>query len=207
MKKDMARIAAIEAGHTTYVPETPCRRGHSLRSIHGTCIECRKIQEKARYHADPEKTKEKVAAKYRKNAEKLKAKRKEIYKKNAESEKAIAKIRSAEWRKNNPDHAGAKKAKKQWKKNNPAKVRADIVKRRVALMHRVPKWLDEDDFWMLEQAYELAAMRSKMFGFKWHVDHALPLQGKLVSGLHVVENLQILPWKENVAKANKYVPA
>lgn len=206
MKKDMARIAAKEAGHATYVPETPCRRGHSLRSIHGTCIECRKMQEKARYHADPEKTKKQVAAKYRKNAEKLKENRKKIYRENAEAEKAIAKIRSAEWRKNNPNHAGAKESKKQWKKNNPSKVRADTVKRRVALMHRVPKWLNEDDIWMIEQAYELAAIRSKMFGFKWHVDHILPLQGKFVSGLHVVTNLQVLPWVENISKANKYIP-
>jgi len=164
------------------------------------------MQEKARYHADPEKTKKQVAAKYRKNAEKLRENRKKIYRENAEAEKAIAKIRSAEWRKNNPNHAGAKESKKQWKKNNPSKVRADTVKRRAALMHRVPKWLDEDDIWMIEQAYELASVRSKMFGFKWHVDHVLPLQGKLVSGLHVATNLQILPWMENVSKANKYIP-
>jgi hypothetical protein len=207
MKKDLARVAAREAGHETYVPEKPCRRGHSLRSIHGTCIECRRMQEKTRYQANPEKTKEKVAAKYHKNAEKLKEKRRASYKANAEKEKAIARVRSAEWRKNNPSHAGAKEAKKQWKKNNPAKVRADTVKRRTALMNRVPKWLGEDDLWMIEQAYDLAAMRSKMFGFKWHVDHVLPLQGKFVSGLHVATNLQVLPWIENVSKANKYVPA
>lgn len=207
MKKDMARIAAKEAGHTTYVPEAPCRRGHNLRSIHGACIECRKMQEKIRYYANPEKTKEKVAFKYRKNANKLREKRKEIYKKNADVEKAIAKIRSAEWRKNNPNHAGAKESKKQWKKNNLGKVRADTIKRRVALMNRMPKWLDEEDFWMIEQAYELAAMRKKMFGFDWHVDHVLPLQGKFVSGLHTIENLQVIPWKENVSKANKYLPA
>jgi len=207
MKKDMARIAAKEAGHITYVPEKLCRRGHNLRSIYGTCIECRKMQEKVRYYENPEKTKQKVAEKYQKNAEKLKAKRKEIYKINAEKEKVIAKIRSAEWRKNNPSHEGSKESKKKWKKNNPAKVRADTVKRRVALMNRIPKWLTDEDHWMIEQAYELAQMRSKMFGFKWHVDHVLPLQGKFVSGFHVAINLQVLPWIENVSKANKYLPA
>ena len=207
MKKSEARIKAKEAGATTYVPEQPCRRGHLLRSVAGTCIECRRLRENYRYHSKPEETKRKIAEKYQKNAERLREKRRAWYAEHREKEKAIAKVRSAEWRVKNPNHAGAAEAKKKWKQDNPHKVRADTVKRRTAKMKRTPAWLTEDDFWMIEQAYELAVLRTKMFGFSWHVDHVMPLQGQAVSGLHVPTNLQVIPGVLNVSKANKYKPA
>ena len=169
--------------------------------------ERRRELERARYHADPEKTRLRVKAKYEKNAEKLREKRRATYAANPESERAIAKVRSAEWRLKNPQHEGTKLAKKEWKLSNPGKVRADTIRRRVAKMHRTPVWLDEEDYWLIEQAYELAQLRTKLFGFSWHVDHILPLQGKLVSGLHVPTNLQVISGIENVKKSNKHLPA
>ena len=74
-------------------------------------------------------------------------------------------------------------------------------------LHRTPAWLTDDDHWMIRQAYDLAALRTRMFGFAWHVDHVIPLQGKYVSGLHTPLNLQVIPAAANIAKANRFAPA
>ena len=208
MKQSMARVKAAAAGEVTYAPESPCARGHLLRATSGGgCIECRRLAEKARYRKEPEKTKAKTAKKYHANAEVLRTKRRASYAANRDAEKAVARLRSAEWRAKNPTHEGVKAAKARYKAANPGKIRADTVKRRASKMQRTPAWLTADDLWMIEQAYELAALRTKLFGFSWHVDHVLPLQGKKVSGLHVPNNLQVIPWNDNVSKSNKFLPA
>jgi hypothetical protein len=93
---------------------------------------------------------------------------------------------------------------KQFRQKYPEKVNAKEAKRKTAKMNRTPPWLTEDDFWLIEQAYDLAAKRTQMFGFSWHVDHIIPLQGKIVSGLHVPLNLQVIPASINTSKQNKF---
>lgn len=92
---------------------------------------------------------------------------------------------------------------RKWEKSNPVKILAHTRQQQTKRLMRYPKWLSTDDCWMIEQAYELAASRTKMFGFSWHVDHIIPLQGKTVSGLHVPTNLQVIPGVENIRKGNR----
>jgi hypothetical protein len=122
-----------------------------------------------------------------------------------------------EWRKSNPDkvkahnsaqyekHAEKLKLKaRDWEKKNPTKVLAKTRLMQAKKRQRSPKWLTVDERWMLQQAYELAAMRTKMLGVLFEVDHIIPLHGKNVSGLHVPENLQVIPALQNRSKSNRF---
>lgn len=91
-----------------------------------------------------------------------------------------------------------------YRKQNLAQHAAKEAKRRFSKAKRTPAWLDVDDLWMIEQAFELAALRTKIFGFAWEVDHVLPLQGKYVSGLHTPLNLQVIPAQQNRRKTNNF---
>jgi hypothetical protein len=94
--------------------------------------------------------------------------------------------------------------KRTYRQNNKGKIIALATQRKQRVRQRTPKWLVKDDFWLIKETYELAALRTKMFGVSWHVDHVIPLQGKTVTGLHVPTNLQVILGKENISKKNKY---
>jgi hypothetical protein len=107
-----------------------------------------------------------------------------------------------------PEQIAAKRAAaKAWAQANPHRIAALAGKRRATLLQRTPAWLTVDDHWMIEQAYELAALRSSMTGVEWHVDHRLPLKGRRISGLHVPMNLQVIPAVLNMRKHNRFEAA
>lgn len=65
-----------------------------------------------------------------------------------------------------------------------------------------PAWANK---FVMDEAYRLAALRTKVTGYQWNVDHIVPLNGANVCGLHVHNNLCIIPAVENRKKYNKFV--
>lgn len=209
------RYKAMQLGEKFYIAEAPCKRGHLGQRVTatGTCVECRQKMEKERYWKNYDKSMQ-TSIKFRKTHKEKLAEKARLRRANETPEqRAIrlekARIKAAIWRENNPDHIGTKLAKQKYAQSIQGKTKknAESGKRRAALMQRTPKWLTDDDFWIIEQAYELATLRSKMLGFSWHVDHIIPLRGKKVSGLHVPINLQVIPSKDNLKKHSKFTPA
>jgi len=62
---------------------------------------------------------------------------------------------------------------------------------------------DELTSFVFQEAYCLARQREKCTGFKWHIDHIIPLNGENVCGLHVWNNLRVIPAVLNLSKGNK----
>lgn len=83
---------------------------------------------------------------------------------------------------------------REWNKKNKDKKRYYTAKRRAAKLKRTPEYVDllgiEFFYLCCPNGYE--------------VDHIVPLQGKVVSGLQLLENLQYLTKLENYSKSNYY---
>ena len=75
--------------------------------------------------------------------------------------------------------------------------RAKVAKYKAAKLQRIPVWITKDELNMMRLFYIKCPQ-----GFD--VDHIVPLQGRNVSGLHVLSNLQYLTKEENGRKANKF---
>ena len=65
-----------------------------------------------------------------------------------------------------------------------------------------PSWADDKAIRLI---YEKAVHLTIVTGIKHEVDHIVPLTNKLVCGLHVENNLQVITFTENRQKSNKFV--
>lgn len=121
---------------------------------------------------------------------------------------------STRWKKENPakvkinnrryvvKHADQiRECQRRRQKANPAKIVAYTRARQAAQLKRTPAWADHAE---ILKVYELSAQLTKETGIKHQVDHVIPLRGKLVSGLHVHTNLQVLLARVNQSKNTSF---
>lgn len=91
------------------------------------------------------------------------------------------------------------------RKRNGYKYAFYSAQRKCAKKQRTPKWLSKQDKIAMRDFYLRASMLSRKTGISYSVDHIVPLQGELVSGLNVPWNLQILTKEENSRKGNRFL--
>jgi 5-methylcytosine-specific restriction endonuclease McrA len=78
---------------------------------------------------------------------------------------------------------------------------AYVVARQKRIKKATPIWADLD---AVKEFYIEAQRLTKETGIPHEVDHIIPIKGKVVSGLHVPANLQILTEKQNQTKNARY---
>ena len=131
------------------------------------------------------------------NKERVRVVQHDKYVRNAEAIKAYVKQRALAY----PEQTLAYKQK--WERANRARVNAKTARRYAAKTLATPAWANE---FFIEEAYDLAALRTRLTGIKWNVDHIVPLRSKVVCGLHVEHNLQVIPKSDNCRKSNRVWP-
>jgi hypothetical protein len=190
-QKDPRQIARTN-GESRYTTGQPCKNGHlSERLVHdGKCIQC-VTERRQNWMRKPET-------------------------------RAAQKQRTARWREENRDYTLDEKRKwysenkdrhhakvREWAAANREKVlqyrrtsyannlehnraygRASAHKVRMA----TPPWANKEE---LKLIYRLCPKG-------YEVDHKVPIKGKIICGLHVIENVQYLPASKNSAKNNKW---
>lgn len=158
----------------------PCKVcGGTTRYISSrSCVTCTYNKHLARKQQNPEAHAEYQAAWRKANSEKCC----EYSKKYQQANKEAVAARSA-----------------AYQRANRETVNSNAAYRRATIAARTPVDADRDAI----KAVYAEATRLSETGVKYHVDHILPIAGKVAYGLHVAWNLQILPATENQHKSNR----
>lgn len=221
----MSRAEAMVSGLSRYFTGEPCKRGHVAERSVSTraCAECERertrnwarenkdkrsayIEENRAamrdwtrevwYAENRDKIAEQKRNRYAANPQKHRDRRKKYYWANRD----VQLQKNLEWRVSNKDWLAdyLNGNLHVWAKRTAA--------RRARKLKATPAWLSEGQLDAIRKIYSECAMLSKQTGIAHHVDHIVPLKGRLVCGLHVPWNLQILTALDNLRKNNRLLP-
>lgn len=139
---------------------------------------------------------------YRERPEVKERERERLARSYAANREAIQEARREFYRSNPDARARFDEYQERYYKENRHRFLARRNKRIAATLQAIPKWADLE---AIRNIYKAAAEISAKTGIRHAVDHIVPLQGRMVCGLHVENNLQVIPEKENLKKFNKHI--
>lgn len=183
----LTRAEAKRVGSLHYFTGKPCVKGHiDKRHTTGGCHQCglefASRNKKWKFEADPDAVRANDRARYAANPERKKNNRREYVKRNHEVVKAKQRIRY----KTNPRPKESQNAMN--------------ARRRASKLNATPPWTTPEMRLEMKNIYKQSIEMSKQLGVKFQVDHAVPLKGVVVSGLHVPWNLRIITQQENLSR-------
>jgi len=171
----------ISADKRFYCTGKPCKYGHYADRYvcNNECVQCR---------ADKNKLNKDAQTKWAQdNRERKNAVSRHLYHSDADAQRARTRQKYID----NPSKVNA--TNDNWRKRNRKRITSYYAAHRAAKKQRTPSWADME---------AIKAFYSKCPD-GYHVDHIIPLNGKTVCGLHVLNNLQYLPASENQRKFNR----
>lgn len=208
----VTRSEAKALGAPQYFTGKPCKQGHLAPKFtcSGSCTEClaarRREYMRAWSEKNPEAKKQRAAEWYQKNREEVIERVRANYYKDVDASRQRGRDYAAEnrqeardrtkaWVQNNPEKKKA--ADLKWKKENQHIDHSLKAKYRAARRQACPPWVDDEHMARIHEIYRLRREISDRTGVVHEVDHIVPLQGKIVCGLHVWWNLRVIPREEN----------
>ena len=188
----ISRKEAIGQKLTKYYTGKPCPNCHvSERYVaNWNCVACGRLHKESFHKKNPEK--------------------KEVYKQRNIIDRELHPEKRKTWRDTHTEsikkshekfHEKNPTYSADYRKNNPEMRAKHKLKRKLCIKQAMPVWYEKD---LINTLYKKRDELSELWDISLHVDHIIPLQSKLVCGLHCWDNLQLLEAGLNQTKSNKF---